>query len=89
MNNQYYNLHQRQLLGHRCIENDSKYYHCNDKKSTVPWLRVIAAIIESDEALNLKRCFEISIPSLVQRAEKLGKSFTLLSLRGLILMLSN
>lgn len=53
MNEQYDNFHHWQVLGHRCIEDDSKHYHCNDKQCAVPWLGVIAAVVQSNEALDL------------------------------------
>lgn len=53
MNDEYDNFYLWQLLGHGNVENNSEYYHCNNKESTMPWLRVIAAVVQGDEALNL------------------------------------
>ena len=62
MNDQYTNFHDRQLLGHGCVENDSEYYHCNDEECTMPSLRYIASIVQSDEPLNLTENLQSALP---------------------------
>ena len=68
MNNKNDNFHHWQLLSHRCIENDSKDYYCNDEECAMPLLRFIIAVVQSDEALNLRVegsvCIRYSIESI-------------------------
>ena len=61
MNNKNDNFHHGQLLSHRGIENDSEDYYCNDEECTMPLLRFIIAVVQSDEAFNLRVKGSVSI----------------------------
>lgn len=58
MDDQYNNFHNRQLLGHGCIEDDGKCYHSNDEERTMPGSRYIATVVQSDKALDLRKITE-------------------------------
>ena len=81
MNGEYKNFQYWQLLGHRCVENNGKYYHCNNEESTMPLLRVIAAIVQSDETLNLNVVSRLA--SLLRFEELRDQKTSLLCLTGL------
>ena len=80
MNDQYNDFHHWQLLGHRRIEDDSKYYHCDNEQCAVPWLGVITAVVQSNEALDLNGVSEsASFPQGTEVTERILPQSTCLA----------